>query len=348
MKKTLFLAYLALLICFLLPFVPLPGPEAEAIPPPPEGSTAGTEAAPEAKTSPEPEEGPAAEAEARPLTASAPVETIRLLTADGTVLELEMPDYITGVLAAEMPASFEPEALKAQAVAAASYALYCAAGNKHAGVGADVCADFSCCQAWQDEQARRDKWGGDFEQYERKLRAAAEATAGQVLRYQGQPAFTAFHASSAGATEASGEIWNPVPYLVSVDSPETAGDVPNYVSTLDCAALDFRDVLLSARPEADFSGDESGWIGEIVRDGSGRVKTARLGGADFSGTELRSLFSLRSTAFELSYSEGRFLFTVTGSGHGVGMSQYGAQVLAKNGAGYAEILAHYYPGTELS
>lgn len=341
MKKTLFLAYLALLICFLLPFVPLPGPGAETSPPPTESS------APEPEAVPEPEEPPA-EAAAQPLTAPAPVETIRLLTAEGEVLELEMPDYITGVLAAEMPASFEPEALKAQAVAAASYALYCAAGNKHAGAGADVCADFGCCQAWQDEQARRDKWGDDFERYEQKLRAAAEETAGQVLRYQGRPAFTAFHASSAGATEASGEIWNPVPYLISVDSPETAGDVPNYISTLDCAALDFRDVLLSARPEADFSGDESGWIGEIVRDGSGRVKTACLGGADFSGTELRSLFSLRSTAFELSYSEGRFLFTVTGSGHGVGMSQYGAQVLAKNGASYTEILAHYYPGTELS
>ena len=105
--------------------------------------------------------------------------------------------------------------------------------------------------------------------------------------------------------------------------------------------------MLYARPDADFTGDESEWIGEITHDESGRVASAVLGGEKLSGTELRSLFSLRSTAFTLEYTGSSFLFTVTGFGHGVGMSQWGAKALAEQGADYRAILAHYYPGTEL-
>ena len=159
--------------------------------------------------------------------------------------------------------------------------------------------------------------------------------------------FAAFHSSSAGATEDCGAIWSARPYLISVDSPETAEEVPNYISSVELSALDFRDTVLYARPDADFTGDESGWIGEITHDESGRVASAVLGGEKLSGTELRSLFSLRSTAFTLEYTGSSFLFTVTGFGHGVGMSQYGANVMAKSGADYREILAHYYPGTQL-
>lgn len=351
MKKTVFLAYLALFISFLLPVVkedipllrelslrqPTVPSTAEDSPDPGQASTPLTAATPTPDPVPTPE--------ARPLSAKPAPETIRVLMPDGTVHTLDMQDYITGVVAAEMPASFEPEALKAQAVAARSFAMYCAAGNKHG--NADVCTDFACCQAWQSESEQREKWGTSYEAYTAKIRTASEATAGQYLSYEGQPVFAAFHASSAGATEASGEIWSQLPYLISVSSPETAESVPNYISSLDCSALDFRDTVLSAHPEADFTGEESGWIGLIVRDDSGRVKTAALGGVDIPGTELRGLFSLRSTAFELTYNSGRFLFTVTGNGHGVGMSQYGAQVMAAQGESYAAILAHYYPGTTL-
>ena len=144
-----------------------------------------------------------------------------------------------------------------------------------------------------------------------------------------------------------GQVWNPSPYLVSVSSPETAEDVPNFVSAVECTPLDFRDTLLYAHPEADFTGEESTWIGEMSLDASGRVASAILGGVPMEGTELRRLFSLRSTAFTLEYTGGRFRFTVTGYGHGVGMSQYGANVMAREGANYADILAHYYPGTVL-
>lgn len=267
-----------------------------------------------------------------PKVSDAPV-TVRVLR-EGVVQEMPMELYLVGVVAAEMPADFEPEALKAQAVAARTYTLYCAHSHRHA--EADVCTDFRCCQAWKSEELA-----------DGRVRDAVEATAGQYLRYEGQAAFTAFHSSSAGFTEDCAAIWNGAPYLVSVSSPENADSVPNYVSHAELSPLDFRDTLLSVRPEADFSGTPETWIGELTRDASGRVAELTLGGAVFSGVKLRELFSLRSTAFGLAFQDGVFRFTVVGFGHGVGMSQYGANVMAAQGSGYAAILSHYYPGTEL-
>ncbi|MBR1455784.1 MAG: stage II sporulation protein D [Oscillospiraceae bacterium] len=321
MKKSLFLACLALLVSFLPPLL-----RRDAVPAAAEAAPAAAESVPEAAVS-----VPAG-------------RRIRVLIGERAV-EMELEDYLQGVVAAEMPASFEPEALKAQAVAARTYALYCAAAGKHG--EADVCTDPGCCQAWQDEAALREKWGADYERNCEKLRQAAAETAGAYLSYEGRPVFAAFHASSAGATEDCGRVWSPLPYLVSVPSPESAETVPGYVSELACAPLDLRDVLLSACPEADFTGPPESWIGPLTRDGSGRVESLELGGVVFSGVRLRSLFSLRSTAFTLAYTDGYFVFTVTGHGHGVGMSQYGAEVMAAQGADYAQILAHYYPGTVL-
>ena len=334
MKKTILLSYLALFIVLGFPLLlqgrSLPQPEAEAPVPSAAESTA-----------PETDSAPA------PLAASAgepAPDSITVLT-DGGAVTMDMQEYLVGVVAAEMPASFQEEALKAQAVAARTYAMYCALGQKHG--DAQVCTDYTCCQAWQGEEALRQKWGGDYDACSQKIRAAVEATAGQYLSYEGQPVFAAFHSSSAGATEDCGQVWNPSPYLVSVSSPETAEDVPNFVSTVDCTPLDFRDTLLYAHPEADFTGEESSWIGEVRLDGSGRVASAVLGGVSMKGTELRQLFGLRSTAFCLEYTGESFRFTVTGYGHGVGMSQYGANVMAREGGTYTGILAHYYPGTVL-
>lgn len=332
MKKTILLSYLALFIVLGFPLLlqgrSLSLPEASA-------PAAAESTAPETSAAP------------APLAASArepAPDSITVLT-DGGAVTMDMQEYLVGVVAAEMPATFQDEALKAQAVAARTYAMYCAKGQKHG--EAQVCTDYTCCQAWQSEEALRQKWGGDYDTYSQKIRAAVEATAGQYLSYEGQPVFAAFHSSSAGATEDCGQVWNPSPYLVSVSSPETAEDVPNYISTVECTPLDFRDTLLYAHPEADFTGEESGWIGEIRLDGSGRVASAVLGGVSMKGTKLRQLFSLRSTAFQLEYTGESFRFTVTGYGHGVGMSQYGANVMARQGETYTGILAHYYPGTVL-
>ena len=329
MKKNLLWALAALLLVDLLPLtrpggerLPAPSPAAAVSAALLRGDAAGPASAPEA---------------------AAP-RILRVLCG-GELREMDLEDYLLGVVAAEMPASFPEEALKAQAVAARTFALYCAAGGKHG--EADICTEPSCCQAWLSEDKLRENWGGDYEANQARIRQAVESTAGEVLVYEGEPVFAAFHSSSAGATEDCGAVWNPRPYLVSVSSPETALDVPGYLSSLRCAPLDFRDVILSAHPEADFSGPEEGWIGELRRDPSGRVESLALGGAVIPGKELRTLFSLRSTAFTLEYAEGQFVFSVTGFGHGVGMSQYGAKVMARDGADYRQILAHYYPGTEL-
>ena len=278
-----------------------------------------------------------AEVGAPPPSAAGHAAPVRVLVGE-EVREMPLEEYLIGVVAAEMPADFEPEALKAQAVAARTYTLYCARTGKHA--DADVCTDPACCQAWRSGAA--DDAGLS------SVADAVESTAGELLCFAGEAAFTAFHSSSAGFTEDCGAIWSGLPYLVSVSSPEGDDSVPNYVSTARFSPLDLRDTLLAVCPEADFTGPPETWPGECVRDGSGRVAALTLGGAVFSGVKLRALFSLRSTAFTLDYREGEFVFTVTGFGHGVGMSQYGANVMAARGADYRAILAHYYPGTELT
>lgn len=280
---------------------------------------------------------------AAPDRAFAPI-TVRVLHGE-EVVDTPLEDYLVGVVAAEMPADFEPEALKAQAVAARTYTLYCMRTGRHE--NADVCTDFRCCQAWKSGAAMREGWGEAYGDKLARIREAVEATAGEYLCWEGQAVFAAFHSSSAGFTEDCGAIWSGLPYLVSVSSPEDEGSVPGYVSTVERSALDFRDTLLSVAPEADFSGEPESWLGELRRDASGRVSEAVIGGAAFSGVKLRELFALRSTAFDLAFVDGAFRFTVTGFGHGVGMSQYGANVMAAQGADYRTILAHYYPGTEL-
>ena len=336
MKKDLLLSLAATLLVFLLPLA-LPGrplDRAEILPvmkAPAVSEPAAAAASPDQRAEPEAE-------------APSPSRRLRIL-ADGEPLEQELEAYLVGVVAAEMPASFTEEALKAQAVAARTYALYCAEGHKHS--EADLCTDPGCCQAWLGDQDLRDAWGEQYEQNLARVREAVSGTAGEILSYEGEPILAVFHSSSAGATEDCGAIWNPRPYLISVNSPEGAEDVPGYCSILRCAPIDFRDVILSAWPEADFSGPEENWIGQLERDGSGRTASLELGGVKIPGTELRRLFSLRSTAFTLNYEEGQFIFRVTGFGHGVGMSQYGAMVMARDGADYRQILAHYYPGAEL-
>ena len=263
----------------------------------------------------------------------------------GELLSLALEDYVLGVTAAEMPADFEPEALRAQAAAARTYAIYCARSGRHA--DADVCTNPGCCQAWVSDEALRERWGDAYPQRHDKLAEAVAASEGQILCYGGQAVFAAFHSSSAGFTEDCGAIWSELPYLKSVFSPEGPDSVPNYVTRVERSPLDFRDTLLSLRPEADFSGPLDAWLGPAERDASGRTAFCVIGGARFAGTELRSLFSLRSTAFTLALEDGVFVFTVTGFGHGVGMSQYGAEVMARQGKDFRQILAHYYPGTEL-
>ncbi|MCD8116856.1 MAG: stage II sporulation protein D [Oscillospiraceae bacterium] len=263
---------------------------------------------------------------------------LTVLTDDGPVT-LTMEEYLPHAVAGEMPVSFGEEALKAQAVAARTYALACA---RHQ--GADVCTDSACCLAYLDEQALRDAWGQDYDSCWQTVTAAVAATDGEYLTYQGEAIQAAFHASSAGSTESSEEVWSALPYLVSVISPESSADVPGLITT----AAFSPEALAEALGLEDTGDDPSQWIGETSLDSAGRVAAIVIGGRELTGTYVRTCLGLRSTDFSLSWDGEQFVFTVAGSGHGVGMSQYGAKVYAAQGWTYQEILAHYYPGTVLA
>jgi len=274
--------------------------------------------------------------------------TIKVKLSDGAVVSLSMADYLWRVVAAEMPASFEPEALKAQAVTARTYTLY----KRSIGVNpnhpdADVCADINCCQAYLDPDKAAANWGDSAQTYTEKIAQAVSSTDGQAILYDGAPIDAVFFSSAAGRTLSSVEVWGgSVPYLESVESPE-GEEVPNYHSTASVPVEEFKRTLLAKVPQADLSGPPSGWFGDTVRNSAGGVSSVTVGGAAVTGSALRELFSLRSANFTVTADESAVTFSVTGYGHGVGMSQYGANALARQGKTYEEILKWYYTGIEL-
>lgn len=293
--------------------------------------------------------GPAAEPEpAAPETAAVHHDRdVTLTIQDGdTTEQMTLERYLTGVVRGEMPASFEMEALRAQAAAERSYVYYqLAAGRKDAHPDADFCTDHTCCSAYLSETTAREKWGGDFAPWNTRVEQAVSDTDGQVVLYNGRPILAVFHSSSAGRTAAAGDVWSgDLPYLVSVDSPEGEETVPNYYSTVTFTAAEAKEKLLTAHPELKLSGTPDRWFGAAAENGSGRVETVSVGGTDIEGTELRRIFGLRSACFTVAADSESVTFRVTGYGHGVGMSQYGANQLAREGKTWQEILEWYYTG----
>ena len=292
---------------------------------------------------PETREGDAQEQSAQGQRDSAVLLTVQ----DGeTVESMALDQYLRGVVRGEMPASFELEALKAQAAAERTYVYYqLAAGRKEAHPDADVCTDPGCCSAWLSEEAAREKWGEDFDGWESRIEEAVAATDGQTALYDGQPILAVFHSSSAGKTAEAGDVWSgDVPYLRSVDSPEGEETVPNYYSAAEFTAAEAKTLLAQAHPELTFSGGPDKWFGAAERDDSGRVSTVEVCGAPLRGVEVRRIFSLRSACFTIDAAAEKVTFRVTGYGHGVGMSQYGANELARQGKTWQEILTWYYAG----
>lgn len=273
-------------------------------------------------------------------------KVVRLAHRDGGVEELTMEDYLWGVVAAEMPASFELEALKAQAAAARTYTVQLQNGSpKHP--DAHLCDDSSCCQAYIGRSAAQARWGLQAEQYSRKIAQAVAETDGLGVLYNGAPIQAVFFSSAAGRTVDAVEVWgNSVAYLKGVDSPE-GEEVPNYHSQVELTAEEMRRTVLTAYPGADLSGPPEHWFSAPVCSGSGSVAQMTVGGITLTGSQVRSLLGLRSASFSMVCQDGIFTFDVTGYGHGVGMSQYGANAMAKDGADFAQILAWYYTDTQL-
>ena len=273
---------------------------------------------------------------------------LRVLDGD-TVREMTLADYLVGVTAAEMPASFAQEALKAQAVAARTYTLYKLVSGSNHGDTADICTDSTCCQAYISIENARTNWGGEADAYEAKIRNAVTGTDGEAVLYGGVPILAVFHSSSAGLTRAAGQVWqNDLPYLQPVDSPEAAASIPNYYSRVEFTPEALKERLLAKIPAADLSGGKSGWLKNAVRDTVGSVETLEVGGITVKGGTVRSALGLRSACFEWELQDGNFVFYVTGYGHGVGLSQYGANAMAEAGADYRNILTHYYTGVTVA
>jgi len=334
---------LALMLYLALRLSPLlPGKVGEAEAPPEAAVTAGApEAAAEVTQAP-----PSASPEEPEETAFPSPDGERRLTllTEGGALDLSLGEYLFGVVAAEMPASFPPEALKAQAVAARTDTVWRQAGHSPHPEGA-CCTDPACCKAWLSPEELRARWGADYDRWAGAVRQAVAETDGAVLLYGGEPIFAAFHACSPGSTEASENVWvEALPYLRSVSSPETADTVPDFYSALTLSYGELRRVAQEALPGADLTGPGEGWLTDPEYTESGRLLRVKLGGLELSGTRLRSLLGLRSAAVTWICGETDIRFTAAGYGHGVGMSQYGARQMALEGADCWTILAHYYTG----
>ena len=265
---------------------------------------------------------------------------VRLRDTAGSVTEGDMDEYLVGVVLAEMPASFEPEALKAQAVVARTYARKAwETGGKH-GDGS-VCVSPACCQGWKSEA---DYLGqGGREEDVRKIRQAVRATSGQVLTYNGQLIEATYFSCSGGRTEDAVAVWGTeFPYLQAVDSPGEEG-ASCYTDSMTFSAEE-----VERRLGVSLTDDPGGWVGEVTHTEGGGVDTICIGGRYFTGTEVRALLGLRSTVFSITVQPDSITVDTRGYGHRVGMSQYGADAMAALGYTYKDILAHYYQGTELT
>lgn len=277
-------------------------------------------------------------------------------TDKGKVEEMELEDYIKGVLPAEMPADFHTEALKAQAVAARTYTYYKyrqyennpdSAPAEH--MGAVVCTNSAHCEAYLDKEALKEKHGKEWiNNYYDKIIKAVDDTKNEIMMWENEPILAVFHSSSsAGRTESSKDVWgSELPYLVSVESAGET-DYDGFYSTVSFSNDEFRQII-SDNFSINLSEDKGSWFGGVSLTDGGAVKAITIGGVDIDGTKIRTAFGLRSTCFYITDGGNEVVFNVEGFGHGVGMSQYGAQSMAQNGSTYVDILNKYYSGAVLS
>jgi len=269
----------------------------------------------------------------------------------GEIHIVPVRDYVRGVVAAEMPASFHPEALKAQAVAAHTFALHQQMVHQRipnpALRGADFSADPTGRMGFVTEEVARLIFGYREDEHWQIITDAVDEVLELILKHEGEPIVAAFHAISAGATEYASNVWvGNAPYLIPAPSQ---GDLlaPGFesIESLDASLL--HRLLLEHHPGIVFGDNPATWLEVTKRSSSGYVTTMRVGDTTLRGIDVRRALYLRSHHFEVDFSGGEFTFTVRGYGHGVGLSQRGAEHMARQGATFKEILANYYPGVGL-
>ncbi len=265
------------------------------------------------------------------------------------VLSLKASDYIKGVVGAEIPASYETEAIKAQAVAANTYALRIIAQNNtdESLKGASLSTDPNKYQAYKSKKQLKKIYGADFEKNYKKISDAVDEVIDQVIVYNDEPIAAVFHAVSAGMTENSEDVWgNSVSYLKSVKS-EKDKTSPDYSSTVSFKASEVKSKLKNSYEILKLPLFKSNWFKITTRSNAGSVEKIKIGNIEAAGQDIRLIFSLHSSNFTVSYKNDVFTFETKGYGHGVGLSQYGANELAKQGKSYKEILTHYYTGVTI-
>lgn len=277
----------------------------------------------------------------QPETLNPTAENFKVLISNtNETVTLTREEYLFGVISGEMPALYETEALKAQAVCAYTFLKWRQKENKDKPY--DITDNFQVDQCYISKEKALEKWGSKADEYSQKIESAIESVKGQALYYNGEIILSVYHAVSSGITESAKNVWGKdYPYLQSVSS---IGDklATNYITTATATKEKIEKCFSVTVPTS-----LKGTFADFKRTNSGYVKTAKICGKEFSGSKIREALGLKSTNFNVTLKNNVFTFTVYGYGHGVGMSQNGANYMAQQGSDYKEILAHYYKGTEI-
>ena len=281
-----------------------------------------------------PKSNPSTEALVPPVSEPAKKEqTVTVHKSNGKMIELSITDYLIGVVGAEMPASFHEEALKAQAVVARTYAHKLIKSGKRL-------TDTSSTQNYKTNEQLKALWGSSYNTYYNKIKKAVQSTVNEVVLYNNSYIDAVYHSTSNGRTSDAVDVWgNSVPYLKSVDS-KWDNSATSYLK-LEQKSFDVLSLILGV----DLSSETD--ITVISRTSNNSVKELKIEGKLYRGTEIRNLLGLRSTDFDIVFEDAGLRITTRGYGHGVGMSQYGANGMAKEGYKYQQIIKHYYTGVTI-
>lgn len=265
----------------------------------------------------------------------------------GKVEKTDIEEYTVGALAAEMSMNCHDEALKAQAVACYTYALYCKEkANKDELNGADISDDSKTHQGYLNKDARKEKWGEKFDEYEKKAEKLVDEVLGKKMTYDGKPILAAYHELCSGRTESAETVWGEeIAYLRSVTSD---GDrlSPDYEKTIGLDKEKFRSAI-QVIDGIELSDDCEKWLGKTDKTDTGFVRSVEIGETKVGGNDIKKALGLSSRNFAISCKNGKFTVKMIGNGHMVGMSQYGADYMARQGSDWQEILKHYYTGVKI-
>lgn len=289
---------------------------------------------------------------AAPTESSEEPDSYKVLdVSTGEVYDVPAEDYIIGAVCAEMPATFEPEALKAQAVAAHTYAERQRLREKSSPTpelyGADFSNDTSKYQGYFTINQAKQYFGENFDLNYSKIKSACDEVKDYIITYDDEPIISAFHSMSTGKTESAENIWGTaVDYLIPVDSSFDVS-APKYLDEVKYEKDILKAKLESAFGDINIGEDMTKWITIEQKSDSGTVLAAKVGGKTVTGNDLRTALALRSACFDVRYEKDSAIFTTKGYGHCVGMSQYGANSMASDGSSWKEILKHYYPNCKI-